>query len=261
MCLTHIVLPCNPDETGRPLPPDERLQCLADGEHSIAHHIYPLKVILTYLSHNFASSLAIPLLCTLLHFHNPESFPIDAAFSFGSSDLTRFQRASCVLIPSGLSLPPYLINSLWEVFVLQKVGSCRKYWYWSTSTLTLGCIPAASTSTLTIPRLGMKKDHSSYREFLRIRFAYVHNIIRPSIVFRSSFNCFLLPNVHHIKLNSYLLSKIARKPICSFYIPLIEDFLWGAHKRGNRDGRFLETFSSGGQVREWIWQVLKISYI
>ena len=111
MCLTHIVLPCNPDETGRPLPPDERLQCLADGEHSIAHHIYPIKVILTYLSHNFASSLAIPLLCTLLHFHNPENFPIDAAFSFGSSDLTRFQRASCVLIPSGL-LPPYLINSL-----------------------------------------------------------------------------------------------------------------------------------------------------
>ena len=161
MCLTHIVLPCNPDETGRPLPPDERLQCLADGEHSIAHHIYPIKVILTYLSHNFASSLAIPLLCTLLHFHNPENFPIDAAFSFGSSDLTRFQRASCVLIPSGLSLPPYLINSLWEVFVLQKVGFCRKYWYWSTSTLTLGCIPAASTSTLTIPRLGMKKDHGS----------------------------------------------------------------------------------------------------
>ena len=161
MCLTHIVLPCNPDEAGRPLPPDERLQCLADGEHSIAHHIYPIKVILTYLSHNFASSLAIPLLCTLLHFHNPENFPIDAAFSFGSSDLTRFQRASCVLIPSGLSLPPYLINSLWEVFVLQKVGFCRKYWYWSTSTLTLGCRPVASTSTLTIPRLGMKKDHSS----------------------------------------------------------------------------------------------------
>ena len=53
MCLTHIVLPCNPDETGRPLPPDERLQCLADGEHSIAHHIYPIKVILTYLSHKF----------------------------------------------------------------------------------------------------------------------------------------------------------------------------------------------------------------
>ena len=115
MFLTHIVLPCNPDETGRPLPPNERLQCLADGEHSIAHHIYPIKVILTYLSHNFASSLAIPLLCTLLHFHNPENFPIDAAFSFGSADLTRFQRASCVLIPSGLSLPPYLINSLWDI--------------------------------------------------------------------------------------------------------------------------------------------------
>ena len=44
MFLTHIVLPCNPDETGRPLPPNERLQCLADGEHSIAHHIYPIKV-------------------------------------------------------------------------------------------------------------------------------------------------------------------------------------------------------------------------
>merc|ERR1719394_2306238 len=55
------------------------------------------------------SNLAIPLLCTLLHFHNPENFPIDAAFSFGSSDLTRFQRASCVLIPSGWILSQILI--------------------------------------------------------------------------------------------------------------------------------------------------------
>ena len=109
MCLTHIVLPCNPDETGRPLPPNERLQCLADGEHSIAHHIYPIKVILTYLSHNFASSLAIPLLCTLLHFHKPENFPIDAAFSFGSSGsngrlaFSFLQVFLCLLISSTLS--------------------------------------------------------------------------------------------------------------------------------------------------------------
>merc|ERR550517_42425 len=54
-------------------------------------------------------NLGIPRLDELLHFHFPESCPIDSAFSLGSTALTNFQRACCLLIPSGWILSQLLI--------------------------------------------------------------------------------------------------------------------------------------------------------
>jgi len=54
-------------------------------------------------------NFVIPLTHTLLHFHFPESCPTDSAFSLGSTGLTNFQRACCLLIPSGWILSQLLI--------------------------------------------------------------------------------------------------------------------------------------------------------
>ena len=106
------------DEAGRPLLANECLQSHVDGEHTVPYHLHLNKVrSFTYTERQFflskyinvCFSLVIPLTHTLLHFHFPESCPTDSAFSLGSTGLTNFQRACCLLIPSGVALTFALI--------------------------------------------------------------------------------------------------------------------------------------------------------